>query len=1104
MAVCESCPQGKLSSSDRSFCRDCSAGEYSKDAKECAVCEIGRYAPQPLTGSCIVCGAGLFTNTATAATTCSLCNAGSFSAAETAVKCTLCYAGSVSPLSQSSCTLCEPGKYLPADIKGSSTCIACAAGTAVAKEGATSCSECPAGQFQSRSSEPSCELCAGGKFASESAETTCSECPRGYSSDAGSSLCVGQADEDYFLYHGVATECPQNSVCGGGTLMPRPMRGYWVDRRDLKFSNSIYICPRETCNPQTTTTTTSSRRLVNGVTSDDRSCWDPNAYESNVCDSDNLLCIEGSRGALCGSCDNAYIYSSVDRICVACDVSLTRLTFIVGTATGLALAAVGLHFSGALEHMPTLLVGFGVVDSGALRVAWANYQIIQSAARNIDVAFPSPFKEMMSALSIFSFDFLSLDCFFENSDHFLSVYIWSAAPVVLVGVLVLIHYIGVTYSSVSGSEASQSTLTYRLLLLGYLVLPPVSLKLLQALDCVTVADKSYLRIDTAIDCDSNEFKSFKIIDGLIIAMYLSTPLLWFALLFRERSRLNPPLGARADEHPQEALEKLLTRRDTDTTLHPLRFLFDSYRPACYGIECLEMYRRVLFVGVLPLMAAASLHRAALGIFFSLCSLGFYGEVAPFLNPFTNILAYVAQYANLLTYGAALAIEVGLDKGMDSFSFGCILVAINVVVVGLIFSGSVMKFRRERNMQQWRRALTDDEFGVVHAVMIPELNTNDRATSPLPLLDEIELVECGKLGESVKETCDASISQALKQSLIESQDVKLAKKVGAGAFGEVFKGTVLGQPVAVKIMLSITDVSVRAFRDEILLTATLLHPNIVSFVGACWGQDLMCLVLEWVPRGSFADFLENKYLDLHWGDPLLKLAMDVARGMIYLHGREYFDELDCEKKRCILHRDLKPDNVLVTDYTSLKITDFGASRAKAADDVTMTGVGTPLFCAPEVARDEPYSEKADVYSFGLVLIDMASSELITTFIGERWKVAFDKKKVPNPQALAYTNKVLLPIWEGKWRPVSDENPIEHAPGTINDLITRCTAHDQKSRPSFVEILEFLAGPCMVEVEGAVFSRYPNNAGATDGMADSKENGSFHTCNPMPGAHNGTHV
>jgi serine/threonine protein kinase len=64
-----------------------------------------------------------------------------------------------------------------------------------------------------------------------------------------------------------------------------------------------------------------------------------------------------------------------------------------------------------------------------------------------------------------------------------------------------------------------------------------------------------------------------------------------------------------------------------------------------------------------------------------------------------------------------------------------------------------------------------------------------------------------------------------------------------SFCQVFKGTVLGQPVAVKTMLTVTEKGVKEFRNEILLTSTLRHPNIVSFVGACWGQELICLVLE---------------------------------------------------------------------------------------------------------------------------------------------------------------------------------------------------------------------------------------------------------------------
>jgi len=143
------------------------------------------------------------------------------------------------------------------------------------------------------------------------------------------------------------------------------------------------------------------------------------------------------------------------------------------------------------------------LDSGDLRVAWANYQIIQSSSWNLDLEYPSPFKEMLNVLSIFSLDFLSLDCLFENSDHLLSVYVWSAVPIILAALIVLVHVAEGAFSWKVGNPCPKTaTLTYRLLLLCYLVLPPVTFKQLQALDCVTVAGGSFLRIDTSIDCHS--------------------------------------------------------------------------------------------------------------------------------------------------------------------------------------------------------------------------------------------------------------------------------------------------------------------------------------------------------------------------------------------------------------------------------------------------------------------------------------------------------------------------------------------------------------------------------------------------------------------------
>jgi serine/threonine protein kinase len=158
---------------------------------------------------------------------------------------------------------------------------------------------------------------------------------------------------------------------------------------------------------------------------------------------------------------------------------------------------------------------------------------------------------------------------------------------------------------------------------------------------------------------------------------------------------------------------------------------------------------------------------------------------------------------------------------------------------------------------------------------------------------------------------ARTESALKQHLLAPREVKLDHRVGAGAFGEVYRGRCFGQLVAVKTMLHVTEDNVRLFRGEILLTSVLRHPCIVNFVGACWSRELTCLVLEWVPKGSLGDFLADSMAAagvggaLRWDEQLLTLAQDVARGMAYLHGREYLDEADGSKRQCILHRFVRP-------------------------------------------------------------------------------------------------------------------------------------------------------------------------------------------------------
>ena len=153
------------------------------------------------------------------------------------------------------------------------------------------------------------------------------------------------------------------------------------------------------------------------------------------------------------------------------------------------------------------------------------------------------------------------------------------------------------------------------------------------------------------------------------------------------------------------------------------------------------------------------------------------------------------------------------------------------------------------------------------------------------------------------------------------------------------------------------------------------------------------------------------------------------------------------------------------HCPVQVSDFGASRAKAkSDDVTMTAVGTPLFAAPEVMRGEVYDEKADVYSFGMLLLELAVPVPLLKFIAERWCLSFGKDRAP-PQAMRLVNPM---VFDG-WRPATVAHPVPHCPPSVTALLAACVAHDPKDRPAFAEVLARLAGPCEAEAESGAFRR-----------------------------------
>ncbi|EPS58776.1 hypothetical protein M569_16037, partial [Genlisea aurea] len=154
---------------------------------------------------------------------------------------------------------------------------------------------------------------------------------------------------------------------------------------------------------------------------------------------------------------------------------------------------------------------------------------------------------------------------------------------------------------------------------------------------------------------------------------------------------------------------------------------------------------------------------------------------------------------------------------------------------------------------------------------------------------------------------------------------------------------------------------RAFRDELALLQKLRHPNVVQFLGAVTQSSPMMIVTEYLPKGDLHEYLKSK--GALKPATALRFAMDIARGMNYLHEH---------KPEAVIHRDLEPSNILRDDSGHLKVADFGVSKLlevadRVKEDKIFTCQDTSCrYVAPEVYKNEEYDTKVDVFSFGLIL------------------------------------------------------------------------------------------------------------------------------------------
>ncbi|KAK8583106.1 hypothetical protein V6N13_021821 [Hibiscus sabdariffa] len=191
-------------------------------------------------------------------------------------------------------------------------------------------------------------------------------------------------------------------------------------------------------------------------------------------------------------------------------------------------------------------------------------------------------------------------------------------------------------------------------------------------------------------------------------------------------------------------------------------------------------------------------------------------------------------------------------------------------------------------------------------------------------------------------------------------------IGRGGFGSVYLGKLSdGKLVAVKVRFDRTQLGADSFINEVHLLSKIRHQNLVCLEGFCYESKQQILVYEYLPGGSLADHLHgsnSQKISLSWVRRL-KIAVDAAKGLDYLHNGS---------DPRIIHRDVKCSNILLDSQMNAKVCDFGLSKQVTRDDathVTTVVKGTAGYLDPEYYSTKQLTEKSDIYSFGVVLLEL---------------------------------------------------------------------------------------------------------------------------------------
>ena len=176
---------------------------------------------------------------------------------------------------------------------------------------------------------------------------------------------------------------------------------------------------------------------------------------------------------------------------------------------------------------------------------------------------------------------------------------------------------------------------------------------------------------------------------------------------------------------------------------------------------------------------------------------------------------------------------------------------------------------------------------------------------------------------------------------------IGNKFASGANSRIYRGIYKQRAVAVKMVrIPERDEARRAELEE-------------QFIAACKKPPVYCIITEYMSQGTLRMYLNKKDPYSLSPETILTLALDISRGMEYLHAQG------------VIHRDLKSQNLLLNDEMRVKVADFGTSCLETKCQATKGNKGTYRWMAPEMTKEKPYTRKVDVYSFGIVLWELTT-------------------------------------------------------------------------------------------------------------------------------------